>query len=188
VGLPFWLLVGVLAGVTNVIPLLGPFVAAVVGVSIALVSEGLGLAALVLLVLVVVQQLDNQVISPLVRGRNVRLHPLVVLLALEIAGTVYGVLGLLIAVPTVAAASVLARHLWETRVPWATIPPALGPTAARPHASGTDAASGAAGAKARAGTGGDGATPTDDDPADAGQRRVGRTPGRSRVPAEPGSK
>lgn len=119
VGLPFWLLVGVTAGVTNVVPLLGPFVAGVLGVSIAMVSEGIGLAALVLLVLLVVQQLDNQLISPLVMGRNVKVHPLVVLLSLVIAGTVYGVIGLLMAVPSVAAGSVLVRHFWETRVPWA---------------------------------------------------------------------
>jgi predicted PurR-regulated permease PerM len=119
VGLPFWLLVGVTAGLANIVPLLGPFVAGVLGVSIALVSEGIGLAALVLLVLLVVQQVDNQVISPLVMGRNVQVHPVVVLLALVIAGTVYGVLGLLMAVPSVAAGSVLARHLWESRVPWA---------------------------------------------------------------------
>jgi len=119
VGLPFWLVVGVTAGLTNVIPLLGPFVAGVLGVSIALVSEGVTQAALVLLVLLVVQQLDNQLVSPLVMGRNVHVHPLVVLLALVIAGTVYGVIGLLVAVPSVAAGSVLARHFWETRVPWA---------------------------------------------------------------------
>lgn len=119
VGLPFWLLVGVTAGLANIVPLLGPFVAGVLGVSIALVSDGIGLAALVLLVLLGVQQLDNQVISPLVMGRNVRVHPVVVLLSLVIAGTVYGVLGLLIAVPSVAAGSVLVRHFWETRVPWA---------------------------------------------------------------------
>lgn len=119
VGLPFWLLVGVVAGVTNVIPLVGPFVAGTLGVSIALVTDGVGTAVLVLAVMLVVQQLDNQIISPLVMGRNVRVHPLAVLLALLIAGTVYGLLGLLIAVPTVAAANVLATHLWRTRVPWA---------------------------------------------------------------------
>jgi predicted PurR-regulated permease PerM len=121
-GLPFWLLVGVTAGLTNVVPLLGPFVAGALGVSIALVSEGVGLAALVLLVMIAVQQLDNHLISPLVMGRNVHVHPLVVLLALVIAGTVYGVVGLLIAVPAVAAGSVLVRHFWETRVPWANTP------------------------------------------------------------------
>lgn len=122
VGLPFWLLVGVTAGFANIVPLLGPFVAGVLGVSIALVSDGVGLAFIVLAVLLVVQQLDNQLISPLVMGRNVHVHPLVVLLALVIAGTLYGVLGLLMAVPTVAAGSVLARHFWETRVPWSGTP------------------------------------------------------------------
>ena len=188
VGLPFWLLVGVLAGVTNVIPLLGPFVAGVLGVSIALVSDGVGLAALVLLVLVVVQQLDNQVISPLVMGRNVRLHPLVVLLALVIAGTVYGVLGLLIAVPSVAAASVLARHYWETRVPWATIPPTLGPSAPGPVRP-SDAGAGAPDARADAH-----APPPHDSTAATSAEApgdgsgTGRSPDRSRVPVEPRSK
>jgi predicted PurR-regulated permease PerM len=78
-----------------------------------------GLALLVLLVMVVVQQLDNQLVSPLVMGRNVQVHPLVVLLALAVAGAVYGILGLLIAVPAVAAGNVLATHFWQTRVPWA---------------------------------------------------------------------
>lgn len=119
VGLPFWLLVGLTAGLTNLIPLLGPIVAGALGVSIALVSDGIGLALLVLIVMVVVQQVDNHVISPLVMSRNVQVHPLAVLLALLVAGAVYGVLGLLMAVPAVAAANVLATHFWQTRVPWA---------------------------------------------------------------------
>lgn len=181
VGLPFWLLVGVLAGVTNIVPLLGPFVAGVLGVSIALVSEGIGLAALVLLVLVVVQQLDNQVVSPLVMGRNVRLHPLVVLLALVIAGTVYGVLGLLIAVPSVAAVSVLARHYWETRVPWATIPPALEPSPRRrPPTSKPGVRADADAPPPR----GSSAAGTSGEPPGAAPH----APGGSRVPAEPRSK
>ena len=119
VGLPFWLLVGVTAGLANLIPLLGPFVAGTLGVSIALVTDGVGLAVLVLVVMLVVQQLDNQLVSPVVMGRNVQVHPLVVLLALAVAGTVYGFLGLLMAVPAVAAGNVLVRHFWQTRVSWA---------------------------------------------------------------------
>jgi predicted PurR-regulated permease PerM len=119
VGLPFWLLIGVTAGVTNLVPLLGPIIAGALGVSIAMVTDGFGLAVLVLIVMVVVQQIDNHVISPLVMGRTVQVHPLAVLLTLLVAGTVYGMLGLLMAVPLVAAANVLATHFWQTRVPWA---------------------------------------------------------------------
>lgn len=119
VGLRFWLLIGVIAGITNIVPLIGPFVAGVLGVTVALVTGGVPLALLVLLVLTVVQQLDNHLVSPLVMGRTVQLHPLLVLLALLVAGTLYGVFGLLVAVPTVAGAKVLMVHLWRTRVPWA---------------------------------------------------------------------
>lgn len=119
IGLPFWLVLGLIAGVTNVVPLIGPFVAGLLGVLVALFTDGLGLAIAVVVVMTIVQQGDNQLVSPMVMGRTVRLHPLVVLLALVVAGTLYGVFGLLIAVPVVAAANVLLGHLWRTRVPWA---------------------------------------------------------------------
>lgn len=178
VGLPFWLLIGVTAGLTNMIPLLGPFVAGALGVTIALVSDGLGLAALVLLVMVVVQQLDNQLVSPLVMGRNVQVHPLVVLLALVIAGTVYGLIGLLIAVPSVAAGNVLVSHYWETRVPWARTPDTPAPT----HVGRTPASASAASALPPP------ETPASASPASASSRPGSsptETPPSPRVPAEP---
>lgn len=119
IGLPFWALIGVIAGLTNLIPLVGPFVAGFVGVTVALMSGGPGLALLVVVVVTAVQQVDNHVVSPLVMGRNVRLHPLVVLFALLVAGTLYGIFGLFVAVPAVAAVNVLVSHLWRSRVPWA---------------------------------------------------------------------
>ncbi|HWH32373.1 MAG TPA: AI-2E family transporter [Egibacteraceae bacterium] len=118
IGLRFWLLVGILAGVTNLVPLIGPFVGGLVGVTIALVTEGPALALLVVLVVTVVQQLDGHVVSPLVVGRNVQLHPLAVLLALLVAGTLYGIFGMLVAIPLVAAVNVVIVHFWRTRVPW----------------------------------------------------------------------
>ena len=119
IGLPFWLVLGVIAGVTNLIPFVGPFVAGLLGVGVALMTDGPGLAVLVVVVMTIVQQGDNQLVSPLVMGRTVRLHPLVVLLALLVAGTMYGIPGLLLAVPAVAAVNVLIGHFWRTRIPWA---------------------------------------------------------------------
>jgi predicted PurR-regulated permease PerM len=119
IGLRFWLLVGLLAGVTNLVPLIGPFVGGLVGVTIALVTEGPALAVLVVVVVTIVQQLDGHIISPLVVGRTVHLHPLMVLLALLVAGTLYGIFGMLVAIPLVAAVNVLVAHFWRTRVPWA---------------------------------------------------------------------
>ena len=123
IGLPFWLVLGLIAGITNLVPFIGPFIAGALGVLVALFSDGVGLALLVLIVVTIVQQGDNQIVSPLVMGRTVRLHPLVVLLALLVAGTLYGIFGLLVAVPLVAGANVLLSHLWRTRVPWAAQDP-----------------------------------------------------------------
>ncbi len=119
IGLPFWLVLGVVAGITNLVPFIGPFIAGALGVLVALFTDGAGLAVLVVIVMTIVQQGDNQIVSPLVMGKTVRLHPLVVLLALLVAGTLYGIFGLLVAVPLVAGANVLLGHLWRTRVPWA---------------------------------------------------------------------
>lgn len=119
IDLPFWLVVGIVAGVTNLVPLLGPFVAGVLGGAIALSHGGFGFALLVIGVLTVVQQLDNHLVSPLVMGQTVQLHPLMVLIALLVGGTLYGFVGLLVAVPLVAAFRVVTHYLWNTRVPWA---------------------------------------------------------------------
>jgi predicted PurR-regulated permease PerM len=91
----------------------------VLGGVIALTNGGVGFALLVIALLTVVQQLDNHLISPLIMGQTVQLHPLTVLFALLAGGTLYGFVGLLLAVPLVAAIRVVANHVWNTRVPWA---------------------------------------------------------------------
>jgi predicted PurR-regulated permease PerM len=118
-GLRFWLVIGVIAGVTNFVPLLGPWVAGIIGVTVALVTEGFGLAVLVAVSMTAVQQVDSSLLSPLIMGRTVRVHPLAVLLAIIVAGAMYGVFGMLVVVPLLAGAKALAQHLWQTRVPWA---------------------------------------------------------------------
>ncbi len=119
IDLPFWLVLGVIAAITNLIPFLGPVIAGALAIAVALVTDGPGLAALTLAVMIIVQQAESQIVSPLVVGRTVALHPLAVLLALLVAGTLHGILGLLVVVPATAAANVLLSHLWHTRIPWA---------------------------------------------------------------------
>lgn len=178
VGLPYWLLVGVIAGIANVIPLLGPFVAGAIGVTIAFVTEGLGFAVLVAAVMTAVQQLDGQMMSPLIFGRTVRVHPLMVLLGLLIGGSLYGIFGMLVVVPLIAGVKVVVQHLWATRVPWAGEPdPGGDPAGPAPAAAGgapagpvepadaPTAAGAARSADARAGTGPD----VDDGPGGTGE-------------------
>jgi predicted PurR-regulated permease PerM len=116
VGLPFWLLVGLVAGLGNLVPLIGPWIAGVLAVVIALLDGDPLKALWAALALFVVQQLDNHLISPNVMSRTVKLHPVVVILALLLGATFYGILGLLVAVPLVAAAKICFLYLWVRHV------------------------------------------------------------------------
>jgi len=117
IGLPFWLIVGMVAGAFNVIPLIGPWVGAVPGIIIAFTTGGgVGTALAVAAVMAIAQQIDNHFISPLVMQRAVNLHPAVVMLALLAGGTLGGFFGLLLAVPTAAVLKIIVGHLWRTYV------------------------------------------------------------------------
>lgn len=121
VGLDFWLLVGMVAGLFNIVPLIGPWVGGVPAVAIALTTQDVQTAIVAALIMVGVQQVDNHFISPLVMQRAVSLHPAAVLLALLAGGTLGGFFGLLMAVPVTAVLKILVGHLWRTYVlgePW----------------------------------------------------------------------
>jgi predicted PurR-regulated permease PerM len=116
IGLRFWFLIGMIAGLFNVIPLVGPWVGGVPGVTIALTTGSPLQALLVVAVMVGVQQIDNHFITPQVMQRTVHLHPAVVILALVAGGSLGGFYGLLLAVPVAAVLKILVSHLWRTYV------------------------------------------------------------------------
>ncbi|HEX9775240.1 MAG TPA: AI-2E family transporter [Actinomycetota bacterium] len=115
VKLPFALLIGLLAGVLNLIPLIGPFLAAIPAVLVGLLSGVPSRALWAAVVLLIVQQVDNHVVSPNVMGRTVRLHPVTVMLAMLVGATLAGILGMLVVIPSVAAIKIVAAHLWHKR-------------------------------------------------------------------------
>ncbi len=113
IDLPFWLIVGIIAGLFNMIPLIGPWIGAVPGIIIALTTRDVGTAVWVAVIMAGVQQIDNHFISPLVMQRAVKLHPAAVMLALLAGGTLGGFLGLLLAVPTMAVIKIIVGHVWR---------------------------------------------------------------------------
>lgn len=122
IGLPLWLPVGMVAGLFNIIPLIGPFVGAVPGIVIALATKDLKTAILVAVVMTAAQQIDNHFITPFVMRRAVQLHPAAVVLALLVFGSVGGFFGLLLAVPLTASLKVVGGHLWRRYVVNVSIP------------------------------------------------------------------
>lgn len=107
-GMPLSLALGFLAGAGNLIPFFGPILAGVPAVFIAL-GQGVGYAALIALFLFAVQQIDGNVLSPLVFSQTTRLHPLTVILAILIGSALLGLLGAVLAVPTAAFLTELYR-------------------------------------------------------------------------------
>jgi len=116
IGLPFWLLVGMVAGVFNLVPLVGPFIGGGLAVVIALISGQPLKAVWAALVLLIVQQIDNHLISPNVMGRTVQLHPVVVMLALLVGASFAGLFGMLVIVPLVAVAKIVFLFIWSRYV------------------------------------------------------------------------
>ena len=116
IGLPFWLLIGMVAGFFNMIPLIGPYIGGIPALVIALTTKEPITAVWVVVVMVAVQQIDNHFISPVVMSRVVKLHPVLVMLALLLGGTLGGFFGLLVAVPTTAILKILIGHLWRVHV------------------------------------------------------------------------
>jgi predicted PurR-regulated permease PerM len=116
IDLKFWFLIGMIAGLFNVIPLIGPWVGGIPGVTIALTTGSPVKALLVVGVMVLVQQIDNHFITPQVMQRAVQLHPAVVILALLAGGSLGGFFGLLLAVPGAAVLKILVGHVWRVHV------------------------------------------------------------------------
>ncbi|WP_298324871.1 AI-2E family transporter [Haloactinopolyspora sp.] len=102
---------GVLIFFGAFVPLVGAFVTGAVAMLVALVTQGLITAIVVLAGMVAVQQIEGNVFQPLILGKMVRVHPLAVVVAVSIGTLAGGIIGAVIAVPIVAVVNTVARHL-----------------------------------------------------------------------------
>ncbi|MDQ1744411.1 MAG: hypothetical protein QOE23_2750 [Pseudonocardiales bacterium] len=110
---PFALPLAVLVFFGAFIPIVGAFVSGALAALVALVTNGLTSALIVLAVVVVVQQVEGHVLQPLLVGRALELHAAVVILAVVTGGALFSVIGAFLAVPLVAVAVTLARYARE---------------------------------------------------------------------------
>lgn len=121
IGLPWALLMGVLAGLLEMLPSLGHGIWLVTAVLLALFSgstwewmpvSNFWFAVLVTVLHLVFQQIDLNYLIPRIIGRRIHLHPLVVILGILIGALLGGVLGILLAAPTIASLRVLGRYVY----------------------------------------------------------------------------
>jgi predicted PurR-regulated permease PerM len=118
VGLPYALVMGLIAGVMEFIPSIGPVLALIPAVLVALVQgsnflplSNLWFAVLVLGLYLIIQQIEGNLLLPRILGRSVDLHPLVVLTGVIVGGSLAGVLGMWLAAPTIATLRVVGHYV-----------------------------------------------------------------------------
>ena len=129
--MPYALLFGVLAGLLEAIPVIGPLLASIGPITLAL-AHGPGRALLVAGFFVVIQQLEDKLLVPRIQSHATGLHPLIVILAVLVLGSLFGFLGVLLAVPLAAVVQALiacgvncfyhpeGAEAWLAARPWRT--------------------------------------------------------------------
>jgi len=119
VGLPYAAVMGLISGVTEFIPNLGPIIALIPAVLVALFEgsnflplSNFWFAVLVFGLYLVIQQIEGNLILPRVMGSSLHLHPLAVLIGIIVGGNMAGIIGMLLAAPVLATLRVLARYVF----------------------------------------------------------------------------
>ena len=106
IGLEYALLLALIAMVTNVIPFFGPVIGTIPGIIVGLIHSP-WVALQVFVAVVIIQQIESQVISPQVLGRKLAIHPITIIVVILTAGSLAGILGMLLAVPAYAVGKVV---------------------------------------------------------------------------------
>jgi predicted PurR-regulated permease PerM len=114
IGLDFWLALGIWAGMTEIIPFIGPFLGGTAAVTVAL-TESWQKALVVLVFVILLQQLEGAFLVPRVMRNAVGMTPLTVVLAVLVGGAVGGPLGSILAIPVGAAVQVLVQDMLRNR-------------------------------------------------------------------------
>ena len=109
-GLPLVVPIAVAVFLGAFIPIVGGTVAAALAILVALVYEGPVTALIMLIIVLAVQQLEGQILQPLIMGPALRIHPLAVVLSIAAGGYLAGIAGVLFAVPVVAFTNVAVKY------------------------------------------------------------------------------
>lgn len=112
-GVPLAPALAVLTFFAGFVPIVGAITAGTLAVLVALVSNGPTTALAVLAIIVAVQQLESNVLQPVLQGRSLHLHAVIVLLAVTAGGTLFGIIGAFLAVPVAAVTAAVLRYISE---------------------------------------------------------------------------
>lgn len=113
IGVPYFTVIGLFAGICNVVPYLGPPTGALVASIVSVISTGnFDGVPLILFVFAMIRLLDDVVVQPLTISRSVQMHPITVIFALLVGAELYGIIGMLFAVPVAGVLKVFLSEFY----------------------------------------------------------------------------
>lgn len=112
-GVPLAPVLAILTFIGGFVPIVGAFVAGALAVLVALVANGFTTALIVLALIIAVQQIEGNVLQPVLQSKSMNLHAAVVLLAVTAGSSLFGIIGAFLAVPVAAVTAVVIRYIGE---------------------------------------------------------------------------
>lgn len=112
IGLKYALILAIWGMVTNLIPFLGPYLAIIPAMIIALIQEPI-MVVYVIIIMFIAQQLEGNIITPNVMGKSLNIYPLTIITVILAAGNLGGFMAILVAVPTYAVLKVIVTNTYE---------------------------------------------------------------------------
>lgn len=114
IGLDYAFLLALIGVATNVIPFLGPYIAVIPAMIIALVQDPI-MAVYVAIIMLVAQQIEGNLITPNIMGNALNVHPLTVITLILAAGNIAGIWGIILAVPFYAVVKTVITNFYAKR-------------------------------------------------------------------------
>ncbi|TMN21043.1 AI-2E family transporter [Lentibacillus cibarius] len=113
-GIPYGLLLAIIMGLTNIIPYFGPILGAVPAIAITATTSG-KLVLIVTISIFIIQVIDGNLLSPYIVGKSIDIHPIAIIFVLLLGGQLFGVPGMILAVPVLAVLKVVVPHILSFR-------------------------------------------------------------------------
>ena len=107
---PYALLLSLLLGLTNLIPYFGPIIGAIPAVMIAYTISG-NLVLYVIITVLIIQIVEGNLLSPYIVGKSINIHPIAIIFVLLLGGELFGIAGMILAVPVLTILKVIVSHL-----------------------------------------------------------------------------
>lgn len=109
-GISYPLILGTIIGITNIIPYFGPIIGAIPAVIVAS-TISIKMVIIIVIIIFLLQFLEGNILSPLIVGKSIHMHPVVIIIALLVGEEIGGVMGLILAVPVLAILRIVITHI-----------------------------------------------------------------------------